>query len=407
MNNKFTLVLMLCMAFFASQASQKRKVLIIGIDGVRADALQLAKTPNLDSLAANGLFTYNAWCLGITVSGPSWSTIMTGVWYPKHGVTDNSYVGSKYSTYPYFPTLAKQIKPNLNCIQVTEWNPMSDNVYNDGWNKKIKTGDDGNNYLTAQIAAPILRDSADLDVLFVYFDKVDLTGHALGFNPQIPAYIRAIESVDTTVGTVMKALYDRPNYANEDWLVLLTTDHGGIAKGHGGNTDDERRIWWIGTGTNIVKQQIFAQDPGSYRKSPFTVDSNLLKLSPVQADIAVTALHHLIFDSGIHPKDQTQWNLDGKSWLERFTTGIEEPSNLPLVKIYPNPNRGLFTIWFENPSDEIVEYQLVDIGGKTVESGKTNSAHKLTVDISNRAKGTYFAMVKTSKHTISQKILIQ
>jgi len=206
---------------------------------------------------------------------------------------------------------------------------------------------------------------------------------------------------------VMKALYDRPNYANEDWLVLLTTDHGGIAKGHGGNTDDERRIWWIGTGTNIVKQQIFAQDPGSYRKSPFTVDSNLLKLSPVQADIAVTALHHLIFDSGIHPKDQPQWNLDGKSWLERFTTGIEEPSNLPLVKIYPNPNRGLFTIWFENPSDEIVEYQLVDIGGKTVESGKTNSAHKLTVDISNRAKGTYFAMVKTSKHTISQKILIQ
>jgi len=406
MNKKITLILMLCLAFTASQATQKRKVLIIGIDGVRADALQIANTPNLDSLAANGLFTYNAWCLGITVSGPSWSTIMTGVWYPKHGVTDNSYVGSKYSTYPYFPTLAKQVKPNLNCIQVTEWNPMSDNVYNDGWNKKIKTGDDGNNYLTAQIAAPILRDSADLDLLFVYFDKVDLTGHALGFNPTIPAYIRAIESVDTTVGTVMRALYDRPNYANEDWLVLLTTDHGGIAKGHGGNTDDERRIWWIGTGTNIVKQQIFAQDPGSYRK-PSGVDTNLLKLSPVQADIAVTALHHLIYDTGINPEDQPQWNLDGKSWLNQFTSGVEEPSNLPLVKIFPNPNRGLFSIWFENPADEIVDYQLLDINGKEVETGKTNSAHKLTVDISNRAKGTYFAVVKTSKHTISQQILVQ
>ncbi len=406
MKKFFSLFLLAILFVSASQASQKRKVLILGIDGVRADALQLAKTPNLDSLTANGTYTYNAWCLGITVSGPSWSTIMTGVWYQKHGVTDNSYVGSKYSQYPYFPTLAKQVKPNLNCVQITEWNPMSDLVYNDGWNKKIKTGDDGNNYLTAQIAKPYLRDSADLDVLFVYLDKCDITGHNSGFSPTNPAYIRAIESCDSSVGEMMKDLYSRPNYANEDWLVLVITDHGGIAKGHGGNTDDERRIWWIGAGNSVKKQQIFAPDPGSYRK-PSGVDANLLKLSPVQADIAVTALHHLLYDAGINPENQPQWNLDGKSWLAQFTSSVQDISESPSIKIYPNPSRGLFTIWFENSDNDIVDYSIVDVSGRTVETGKTNSAHKLTVDISGKAKGSYFAVIKTSKHTISQKIVLE
>ena len=101
------MLLMLGNAF----ASQKRKVLILGLDGVRSDALQLANTPNIDELIANGFYTYDSWCLGITVSGPSWSTIFTGVWYPKHGVTDNSFAGSQYNTYPYFPKEPRRSSP--------------------------------------------------------------------------------------------------------------------------------------------------------------------------------------------------------------------------------------------------------------------------------------------------------
>jgi hypothetical protein len=55
---------------------QRRKVLVIGIDGTRSDALQQANTPNLDSLAINGFHSYDSWQIDITVSGPSWSSIM-------------------------------------------------------------------------------------------------------------------------------------------------------------------------------------------------------------------------------------------------------------------------------------------------------------------------------------------
>src|SRR5262245_8964894 len=116
---------------FNSSASQKRKALIIGIDGVRSDALQLANTPNIDSLMAGGLYTWDAWHCGITVSGPSWSTIMTGVWWNKHGVSNNNYTGSKFNQYPYFTTRAKELLPNLRCVEVIEWPPLIDDVYND------------------------------------------------------------------------------------------------------------------------------------------------------------------------------------------------------------------------------------------------------------------------------------
>ena len=106
------LYIVLCLAT-AVQASQPRKVLVIGIDGARQDALQLANTPNLDALMQNAFFTFDSWHLDITVSGPSWSSIMTGVYHQKHGVTNNSYSGSDYWNYPYFPKRAKEFKPNL------------------------------------------------------------------------------------------------------------------------------------------------------------------------------------------------------------------------------------------------------------------------------------------------------
>lgn len=393
-------------------ASQPRKVLIIGIDGTRSDALQQANTPNIDALLVNGFYTFDAWHCGITVSAPSWSDVMCGVWEAKHGVTSNSYTGSHYDQYPYFITRAKEIKPNLKCAQVTEWAPMSDNVYNDGWDIKIKVPD-GAGTPTAAAAVTQLADP-DMDALFVYFDAVDLAGHANGFTPLNPSYIAAIEGVDTHIGTVLNALYARPNYANEDWLILLITDHGGIGTGHGGGLDVERQIWWIGSGNSVIHQEINGADPGSYQYHDFPyyvsdVDTVLLKQSPVQTDIAVTALHHLIYDSGINPENKTEWDLDGKSWLIQMTAGIEEASEpQPELMVYPNPATDMVTFWFKNEGNAIVKYQLLDETGKLVAAQPIITANnKLTLDISPLRNGIYIITVQIGNARLSQKIIKQ
>ena len=393
-------------------ASQTRKVLVIGVDGCRSDAMVQANTPNLDALVANGLFSYDAWHCGITVSGPSWSTIMTGVWWNKHGVTGNSYTGSNFNQYPYFTTRAKEIKPNLRCVEVIEWAPLITGVYNDNWDLQISTPD-GISDSTGPVAAAELLADDSLDCLFVYFDAVDLAGHSTGFDPANAAYIQAIEKVDVNIGRIRNALHNRPNSANEDWLVLVVTDHGGTGTLHGGNSWAERHIWWVASGAAVPHQQISEADPGTYNPlligvfNASGVDTAKLRRSPVQTDCAVTALHHLIYDSGLRPENQTAWNLDGKSWLTTTVTGIEEtpPTNL---KVFPNPTIGMVTFWFENPQNNCVSYHVYDVSGKLVrEAANIDAANKLNIDLSGSAKGNYFAELHIGTQILTKKIVME
>lgn len=390
-------------------ASQNRKVLIIGLDGTRSDALQQANTPNLDALIANGLYTWDAWHCGITVSGPSWSTIMTGVWWNKHGVSSNAYTGSKFNQYPYFPALAKGLLPNLKCVQVVEWAPMSDNVYNDGWDTKLITPD-GDGAATAAVASAQLADDS-LDCMFVYFDAADLAGHSSGFSPSNPSYMQAIENNDYHMGLVLNALYARPNYANENWLILVITDHGGIGTGHGGITWEERHIWWVASGASVTHQQITAADPGTYNLlgtgiyNAGGVDQNKLKLSPVQADIAVTALHHLIYETGEHPETYPLFDLDGKSWLNVFSSVDNEMKDN--VKIYPNPTNGVVTLWFENGNEGQPVIEVSDIAGKLVNwKVVTQTPNKVSFDTGNSPTGEYLVQINTNKGTAIKRVVV-
>jgi len=404
---------MLVMLSSLAYASQRRKVLILGLDGLRSDALQQAVSPNLDALIANGFYTYDSWCLGITVSGPSWSTIFSGVWYQKHGVTDNSYAGSQYNRYPYFPKRAKEINPNLYAVQIVDWAPMSDQVYNEGYDQKIVRP---LNDLPAMLAATKVQlQNPNLDVLCLHPDNIDITGHSSGFSPSNAAYMNAITLVDTWIGDVMTALKNRPDYANEDWLILVVTDHGGRGTSHGGNSDEERHIWWIASGNNVRHHQIFAADPGSYNMTNNPVDPVKLAKAPVQADIAVTALHHLIYDSGKRPDDKSvapgsAWDLDGKSWLDSLmippATGVINAPIAMEVKTYPNPSTGVITLWFD-PMGQPVSYQVTNAMGQVIkEEQQLSMAHKLNIDIGCQPAGNYFISVKAGNRKAVKQIVL-
>lgn len=68
-------------------------VLVIGIDGVRFDILSEVPTPAIDTIAEQGfLQPLRVNDAGPTISGPSWSTITTGVLAPaarRRGVADH------------------------------------------------------------------------------------------------------------------------------------------------------------------------------------------------------------------------------------------------------------------------------------------------------------------------------
>jgi arylsulfatase A-like enzyme len=69
-------------------------------------------------------------------------------------------------------------------------------------------------------------------------------------------YLNAISHVDSHIGELLRAMKARPQFTDEDWLVLVCTDHGGRGNSHGGDSDAERKIWLIAQGKHLNKEDL-------------------------------------------------------------------------------------------------------------------------------------------------------
>lgn len=140
---RLVLVLLLCVSGEAVSTARAgetdpnqraKKVLVVGIDGCRPDALAKAETPHLDNLIKNGAFTDSATILGSryqknnTISGPGWSSILTGVWADKHGVHDNSFRGKNYELFPHFFKHLKASQPDARTVSLVSWQEIDEHI---------------------------------------------------------------------------------------------------------------------------------------------------------------------------------------------------------------------------------------------------------------------------------------
>lgn len=237
---------------FSTEAQKENKVLIVGLDGVRPDALQFANTPNIDKLTDNGTYSWDALNEGTTSSGPGWSNILTGVWQDKHGVTNNSFAGSNFVKYPPIFKYIEDHNPELHTVSICEWHPINNSISNLFADRIVNTNGPAN---TESIVSAYLVDE-DPDVMFVHLDSPDGAGHGYGYSIDVPQYISTLEAVDTSIGVMLDALDSRSTSENENWLIILTTDHGGLGRSHGGNSIDERNVFFIASGDNVENKQI-------------------------------------------------------------------------------------------------------------------------------------------------------
>ena len=251
---KKLLLLLLCFPFLMN-AQITKKVLLIGIDGCRADALEFANTPTIDNLISNGVYSPDALNDDITISGPGWSAILCGVWSDKHLSVDNSFVGTDYTNYPPLFKRIEDFDANLHTVSICNWDPINDYIVQNYADYKLNVSSDADvsleacNYLSAN----------NPDMMFLHFDDVDLYGHSYGFSPNVSQYITAIEGVDALLAPIMQTISLRPNYANEDWLILITSDHGGVGTSHGGTSIEHQNVVVIASG-NSIAQNIIRKD---------------------------------------------------------------------------------------------------------------------------------------------------
>ncbi|PQO31267.1 nucleotide pyrophosphatase [Blastopirellula marina] len=266
-------IVLLLLASSSSSAAEKTKhVLLLGIDGCRFDALTKANTPNLDKLRASGIYSPTALILGDrykkndTVSGPGWGSINTGVWADKHNVQDNGFKEPKFDKYPHFFHWVKQGMPTAKTVSIINWTPIAQYMVSSADvsidTKKGTSYAEADDDAEAAAVAEIAQEE-NPKAMMLYFGEVDEAGHAHGFHPTVPQYIAAIEHVDALVGSVLEAIEKR---TDQEWLIVVTSDHGGAGKGHGGghNNPDILNSFLIVSGEGAQRgkfdQQVYIVD---------------------------------------------------------------------------------------------------------------------------------------------------
>ncbi|MEH6473683.1 MAG: alkaline phosphatase family protein [Halopseudomonas sp.] len=278
-------------------AKNSTKVVLIGLDGIQYEKLLEANTPNIDKL--NMRVGYTGGAKGgpseqATFSGPSWSTILTGTWANKHGVYNNS----DRIANPSVPSMFKVLSDQKHSVSaLVNWsNPIRDYFtydlplmdyayYSDVKHENLEHYRIQDEKISHMFGRALDRHNADFT--FVHLDNVDDIGHELGFGSD---YQKGIELLDENVGTIINEVDKREN---EDWLVIVTTDHGRNpndgGKSHGKQTDQERTIW-IASNKNIG------------------VTGDQTAMLPSLSDIAPTIYEYLDINT-------TNLMLDGQSLL--------------------------------------------------------------------------------------------
>lgn len=180
----------------------RAKVLVVGMDGLRFDRLALSASaaPVLHGLMAAGahgtsLLPYgeadgqagNGPSAGMayTDSGPGWSSVLTGVWPDRHGVTGNDFTGADYTRHPDFLSRAVAARPGLRTAAAVSWPELvRRGVLGPAIGRRVHYDGESYGYASADrrvadTAARWLTED-DPDVVFVYFGATDEAGHATG-----------------------------------------------------------------------------------------------------------------------------------------------------------------------------------------------------------------------------------
>ena len=253
--------------------ARARKVVFIIADGIPADVLEKANTPNIKQVIAAGTYlpAHVGGDLGTytqtpTISAPGYMDLLTGTWGYKHNVWDNAVKTPNYQYKNIFRLLKEQQlhkkigifstwldnRTKLVGENLPAAGPVRFDYHADGYeldtvafrhDKQSRYTHAIDDKVVAEATACLRAQAPDLS--WIYLEYPDDVGHRYGDSEQQQ---QALSYLDAEIGQVWAALQYRTQHYPEDWLLVLTTDHGRDAttgRSHGGQSARERATWLV------------------------------------------------------------------------------------------------------------------------------------------------------------------
>ncbi len=245
-----------------------KHVIFIGLDGWGSYSISKANIPTIKQLMAEGSYTLEKRTVLPSSSAVNWASMFMGAGPELHGYTQ---WGSQTPELPsrevnqhgIFPTIFQLLhdarpKAEIGCLY--DW--------------------DGIKYLIDTLAVNYHAQSPDYNkfpeglrdmtikyikekkphLLAVCFDNPDHVGHEHGHDT--PEYYAKLSELDEYIAQILQAVKEAGIW--DETIFIITSDHGGIGKGHGGITMREMQTPFIIQGKGIKKGLEFHESMMQY-----------------------------------------------------------------------------------------------------------------------------------------------
>lgn len=223
--------------------AMKRKVLVIAVDGLVGSQIKEYKPTTIGKLMEHSKYSYEAKADQNTGSPASWASLLTGYPSSQHKITQESYMPSidledDHAPLEFTPSLINRIEgtnKRLKTATVVQNLTMSNMLLADSDFNNVEASDKE----VEQKTIALLKDQKP-DLSIIQFNGLLDAGKDGGFVVQNEKYKAALDQIDAYIGSIIAAIEAGENFEKENWLIAITSPHGGSTTGGiGGVSDNE------------------------------------------------------------------------------------------------------------------------------------------------------------------------
>lgn len=212
--------------------SVSRKVIVISIDGVTGAELKTIAPPTISSLLPTSKYSFATFRSAVATDAATWASMLMGVSYTKHQISmDDFQPAGDGSGMHEGVTLRRNVldlitsASGMKTALVTPWDNLREFAKVADYTPVVS-----NDLAAKDSTIHLLNKFTNIASTVVNFREVATAGAKGGYLASNATYKEAVLKADGYVKEILDAIKARKTYADEDWLVIVTTNHGGSSE---------------------------------------------------------------------------------------------------------------------------------------------------------------------------------